>query len=160
MRLALLLALVLVACGGGATSETFQDIDPDLPPAGTAPAGWPVGTLTVGDAELVEGSGEAGRLDLVITGDLPDPCHIPVWGIEEADQALTVNLRSAADPDQVCAQVLQPFEIKIPLETDMPDTMLVILRSPSAEYQFDVDLSSPSRAEHRAPSTETVNWRP
>lgn len=144
MRLVLLLALALAACGGGGTSETFQDIDPGLPPTGTAPAGWPVGTLTVENAELVERSGEAGRLDLVITGDLPDPCHMPVWEIEEADQALTVNLRSAADPDQVCAQVLQPFEITIPLEADMPDTMLVILRSPSAEYQFDVDLSGAS----------------
>lgn len=144
MRLALLLALVLAACGGGGTSETFQDIDPDLPPTGTAPADWPAGTLTIEDAELVERSGEAGHFDLVITGDLPDPCHIPVWEIEEANQALTVDLRSARDPDQVCAQVLQPFEITIPLESDMPDTTLVILRSPGAEYQFDVDLSSPS----------------
>lgn len=144
MRLALLLALVLAACGGGGTSETFQDIDPDLPPTGTAPADWPAGTLTIEDAELVERSGEAGRIDLVITGDLPDPCHIPVWEIEEANQALTVNLRSAADPDQVCTAVLQPFEITIPLEPDMPDTHLVVLRSPSAEYQFDVDLSGAS----------------
>lgn len=143
MKLTLLLvaALVLAACGGGGSSQVSQDIDPGLPPTGTAPADWPEGDLTVEDADLVERSGEPGRVDLVITGDLPNPCHIPVWDIEESDRAITVDLRSAEDPDQVCAQVLQPFEITIPLESDRPDTDLVVLQAPNATYQFDLDLS-------------------
>lgn len=134
-------ALVFAACGGGGTSQVSQDIDPGLPPTGTAPAGWPEGELTVETAELAE-SDELGRIDLLVTGDLPNPCHIPVWDIEEAEQAITVDLRSAEDPDQVCAQVLQPFEITIPLESDRPDTERVVLRAPDGEYQFDVDLTS------------------
>lgn len=144
MKLALLLVFILAACGGGGASETSQAINPGLPPTGTAPAGWPEGDLTVEYAELVERSGEPGRVDLAITGDLPDPCHIPVWEIEESDRELTVDLRSATDPDQVCAAVLQPFEITIPLESDLPGTHLVILRVHGAEYQFDLDLTGSS----------------
>lgn len=144
MKVALLLALVLAACGDGGSSRVSQDIDPGLPPTGTAPADWPEGGLTVETADLVERSGEPGRVDLVIKGDLPDACHIPVWDIGEAGEALTVDLRSATDPNQVCAQPLQPFEITIPLESARPDTTLVVLRTPSSEYQFDVDLSGPS----------------
>lgn len=137
---ALVAALAFAACGDGTSSETSQDIDPGLPPTGTAPADWPEGTLDVTTADVVERPGEPGRVDLQVAGDLPNPCHIPVWDITEADGMLMVDLRSAADPDQTCTQVLQPFDITIPLEADDPDTELVVLESPSGQYQFDLEI--------------------
>lgn len=142
--IAMVAALALSACGDGATSETSQDIDPGLPPTGTAPADWPEGSLDVTTADVVERPGEPRRVDLQVAGDLPNPCHIPVWDITEADGTITVDLRSASDPDLTCTQVLQPFDITIPLEAESAETELVVLEAPSGEYQFDLEFPGPT----------------
>ena len=55
------------------------------------------------------------QVRLVVRGALPTPCHEAVWEIEELGDAISVSLWSEADPELPCAQVLEPFEIAIPL---------------------------------------------
>ena len=52
---------------------------------------------------------------LLVQGSLPTPCHEPVWEVEDMGSTIDVHLWSLADPDQLCVQVLEPFEISIPL---------------------------------------------
>lgn len=52
---------------------------------------------------------------LVVRGSLPTPCHEAVWEVQDLGEAIDVRLWSLADPAQFCIQVLEPFEISIPL---------------------------------------------
>jgi hypothetical protein len=55
------------------------------------------------------------QVRLVVRGALPTPCHEAVWEVEELGDAISVSLWSEAHPELACAQVLESFEISIPL---------------------------------------------
>jgi len=57
------------------------------------------------------------QVRLVVRGALPTPCHEAVWEIEELGDAIHVSLWSEADPESACAQVMETFEVSIPLES-------------------------------------------
>jgi hypothetical protein len=67
------------------------------------------------------------QVRLAVTGSLPTPCHEPVWAVAATGDAIAVTLWSEADADAVCASVLAPFEISIPLgafeRADLPVTL-------------------------------------
>ena len=55
------------------------------------------------------------QVRLVVSGSVATPCHEPVWNVDAADDGITVRLWSEADADAMCASVLTPFEVSIPL---------------------------------------------
>ncbi len=54
---------------------------------------------------------------LHLTGALPTPCHQLRAEVSEPDEQniIKVDVYSITDPDQICIQVLEPFEKDIPL---------------------------------------------
>ncbi len=57
------------------------------------------------------------QISLHLKGNLPTPCHQLRAKISEVDEEGKVHIEvySLADPEQMCAQVLEPFEENIPL---------------------------------------------
>jgi hypothetical protein len=55
------------------------------------------------------------QVHLVVTGHLPTPCHEVVYEVQDMGTSVDVRLWSLADADALCVQVLEPFELVIPL---------------------------------------------
>lgn len=83
------------------------------------------------DADLIQGEVFLDKMDLLIresyppqislnlSGNLPTPCHQLRVQINEPDDnnKINVDAYSVADPDQICVQVLEPFEASIDMGT-------------------------------------------
>ena len=57
------------------------------------------------------------QINLVLRGELPTPCNqlrIKVTP-PDAQNLIQVNVYSVVDPDQICTQVLEPFEAVVSL---------------------------------------------
>jgi hypothetical protein len=65
------------------------------------------------------------QVRVVVSGDLPSPCHEYgyTYEINQRFQTININLFSTqSDPGAVCIAVLDPFEISISLDLDgLPD---------------------------------------
>jgi hypothetical protein len=57
------------------------------------------------------------QFNLNLTGSLPTPCHQLRVEVSQPDakNQVMVDVYSVVDPDAVCAQVVQPFEVTVPL---------------------------------------------
>lgn len=56
---------------------------------------------------------------LTIVGTLPNPCHeLRVSGLDarQANGDVPLEAWSVADPSQMCAQMLQPFSVQLPVK--------------------------------------------
>lgn len=49
------------------------------------------------------------------SGHVPTPCHTPDWSVRDLGDMVEVDLWSTSDPEALCIQVLEPFEVSIPL---------------------------------------------
>jgi hypothetical protein len=112
IALATILSLVLAACAVAGGSES--PVDPE-PVAGTAPDGWSRGQAFASTTEVFILESFPIQVRLAVEGELPTPCHVPVWEVVDDGETIAVVLESAADPDQMCAQVVEPFEASIDL---------------------------------------------
>jgi hypothetical protein len=101
-----LLAVLLVL---GAWGTTALGSSSPLPSAG-APA--PVYVDSV-DIQYLESF--PVQVQLVVRGSLPTPCHEAVFEVQDLGDLIDVRLWSLADADAICIQVLEPFELVIPL---------------------------------------------
>lgn len=106
--LLLALAVALAACSGVLAS---QDVDRDVPPAEDLD-GLPHGEIFVDGVEL-HLDGTTGRLRL--TGNLPTPCHMAMWTVENGHERIEVEIWTVFEPEVVCSQVLQPFDVEVSL---------------------------------------------
>ena len=54
---------------------------------------------------------------LVVSGNLPDPCHQlrAVVAAPDAENKINIDLYSLTDPEKACAEVITPFEANIAL---------------------------------------------
>jgi len=82
-----------------------------------------------GDQELQRGDVQVEKIDLMIMeswpvqvslqveGNLPTPCHQLRAKISETgdDHRIEVEMYSLSHPEDICPQVLQPFDVNIPL---------------------------------------------
>ncbi|MBI5295950.1 MAG: hypothetical protein HY869_10770 [Chloroflexi bacterium] len=57
------------------------------------------------------------QFNLTLTGSLPTPCHQLRVAVSppNAGNKIAVEVYSVVDPNAVCAQVIQPFEVSVPL---------------------------------------------
>jgi hypothetical protein len=55
------------------------------------------------------------QVQLEVRGSLPTPCHEAIFEVQDLGDVIDVRLWSLADADAICIQVLEPFEIVIPL---------------------------------------------
>ena len=87
------------------------------------------GEAFINQSELITMESYPPQFALLISGALPSPCHALRVEVEEPDDEdqVVVNLYSVVDPQEVCVQVLEEFEVNVPLGTPPPGTYLVIL---------------------------------
>ncbi len=67
------------------------------------------------------------QVRLVVRGSLPTPCHKAVWEVDDLGPTIDVRLWSSVSLGQNCAQVLEPFEVSIPLGSFETSTSAVVL---------------------------------
>ena len=63
-----------------------------------------------------------GQYFLYLSGTLPTPCHQLRWTVSDPDveHRYQVEVYSVSDPNEICIQVLEPFEVLIPLDGFVP----------------------------------------
>lgn len=67
------------------------------------------------------------QVRLVVRGSLPTPCHEIRWEVDDLGAVIDVKLWSSVLLGQDCAQVLEPFEVSIPLGSFESSTSSVVL---------------------------------
>lgn len=133
----LFLAMLLSACAGlpipgtGATPEPEGPDSPVVSPPDTtgqepAPAPW---EPAPGDENMARGEAFVDSTDILVlesfppqfvlqlSGSLPTPCHQLRVEVAEPDEQdrIQVEVYSVVDPEQICIQVLEPFEANVNL---------------------------------------------
>lgn len=122
-----LLALVAAACGDAEASDTTDTTAAD-------------GTRSPAYVESVEFQyleSYPVQVRAVVSGNLPTPCHELQWSLDESDpDAPVLEMWSTADPEAVCAQVLEPFEEVIPIGSYETGSYTLTLDGES--YPFEI----------------------
>lgn len=113
--LLLLAFLILVACGGGGAEDPVDSSDPTTPPTAPQPIPDDAGPVFVDSSDILLMESFPVQVALRVTGNLPTPCHELAWEVEDDGSTIAVTLASTTDPDVMCTQVLEPFEVSIPL---------------------------------------------
>lgn len=64
------------------------------------------------------------QFTLVLKGNLPTPCHDLRIAVSppDAENKILVDVYSLANPDEICIQMLEPFEVNFPLGSFAPGT--------------------------------------
>lgn len=137
-----LLALILLsACNGSQTAQPEQPSYPNEPSYPNAPS-YPNDSGTgqqpyapqPGDAALTRGEVQLDSVDvlvmesypvqimLALRGSLPTPCNQLRVAANPPDQKnrILVDVYSVIDPEQICTQVLEPFEANVGLGSFQP----------------------------------------
>jgi len=75
------------------------------------------GNVFLNESELLIRESFPPQITLSLSGDLPTPCHELRVDVQEPDpeNKINVEMYSVVDPDQVCIQVLEPFQASIDL---------------------------------------------
>lgn len=136
--LLLILVYILTACSSG-TSEPANS-NPSYPnpsypnPTYPNPSSQNDYAPQPSDASLVRGNVYLETKELLIlesfplqftlhlTGNLPTPCHSLRAAVNppDSENKVVVDAYSMASPDKICAQVLVPFDVTIPLGSFPP----------------------------------------
>lgn len=101
-----------------ATPPAAELTPPEVAPYAPQPAdsGWVTGTVFLEAADMLTLESYPPQYVLQIKGSLPTPCHqlrVVVGDLVKGQRA--VQVYSVTAPDQMCIQVLQPFEANVPL---------------------------------------------
>jgi hypothetical protein len=117
----LAVVLLVTACGEvdrtGSSGPAPAPSAAPLPPVSSDTTVPPNrdGEVFVEATELIVLESFPVQARLVVRGSLPTPCHEAMWEVDEVGQAIVVRLWSEPDPEDDCIQVIEPFEISIPL---------------------------------------------
>lgn len=97
--------------------NTPVPVSDNSPILSTDDAGLAKGEVYFDQVQILSMESYPPQFNLNLTGNLPTPCHklhVEV-GNPDAQNQIRVDAYSVVDSDQVCAQVLQPFEVTVPL---------------------------------------------
>jgi hypothetical protein len=77
------------------------------------------GMAFVDKSELVSSKTSPVQYSLKVSGSLPTPCNVLKYDVKKPDaqNRIQVDVYSQVQSDQMCAQVMQPFDTSIPLES-------------------------------------------
>jgi hypothetical protein len=73
------------------------------------------GPVYIDHASLFYQGADPVQVSLTLSGDLPTPCHQPRWTVTAGDATIAISLWSIPG-EGMCAAVLEPFELIIPLD--------------------------------------------
>jgi len=71
---------------------------------------------------------------LVINGNLPTPCHeirVKTPSTPDANGVAAIEVWSVFEPGKICAQMLAPFSVKVPISADLAKAKLVVNGKPA-----------------------------
>jgi hypothetical protein len=134
IQIFLLLVILVVSCSHRIEPTSEPDTAVTNPPVDNMPTNEPIANPFApqpGDADLTRGNvyiNEASliiresfppQISLTLAGDLPTPCNQLRAEVNppDAENKIVVDVYSVVDPNQVCVQVLEPFEESIDLGT-------------------------------------------
>ncbi len=100
MKTALALLLIVGACST------------PLPPDDGSGA---VGRVYISNTQILLLESFPVQVMVEVSGDLPSPCHELHWSSEDDGEKISVEVYSTVELGQVCAQVLSPFTVSIPV---------------------------------------------
>ena len=123
--------------GGGDQPGDVMPADPDtpaLPPlvdlqAQPGDQALQTGKVFLDGARVLLVDAPDAPISVLVEGNLPSPCHQLRADVSEQDAQgrILVDVYSVIDPNQMCAQVLQPFTVRVPLPVQDPSQMTVLL---------------------------------
>lgn len=148
LMLVLAISLLLAACASAAATPSGGDapVNGDTPQAPGSPDYSP----QAGDVKLTRGAVYLNSVDLLtmesfplqfslaLKGDLPTPCNKLRVRIAQPDErrVIAAAVYSVVDPAMACAQVLEPFEVNIPLGS-FPAGHYTVLVNGEKAAEFD-----------------------
>lgn len=130
--LVMALTLLLAACAPASGDNAVSYPEPSYPDpsAGSMPAnenfapmpsdeGMTRSEVYLEDTQLLTLESFPPQFMLNLKGNLPNPCYQLRIAVSapDAENRVNVDVYSIADPDQVCVQVLAPFEVNYSLGT-------------------------------------------
>lgn len=154
--LLLMLAFVLSACGASSDEPVTSYPNPSYPnpsypsPSESTSSEQAIYAPQPDDAFLTRGNVYIDSTDLltlesfplqfvlVLKGNLPTPCHQlrVIVNSPDAENKIYVEVYSLASPDRMCAQVLNPFDVNIPLGS-FPSGYYILLINGEQAAEFE-----------------------
>ena len=129
-----LAALLLVAATGAPAKASAP-----------TPTGDGVDPVYVASTEIRYVEGDPVQVQLLVTGHLPTPCHQAVSEVQDLGASVDVLVWSLAAPDAFCVQVLEPFELVIPLGSFVTADLPVLLNGEEVgRIEIGPDSGAPS----------------
>ena len=101
-------------------SGTDQPID-EPGPVGSIPEPRPPidgsisGEVWIASTDLLIMESYPIQVRLQVEGEKPTPCHEIFWTVEDDGETIKITMISQINSDEVCAQVIEPFIISVPL---------------------------------------------
>ncbi len=125
-----------------ANEEIGSGIEPPAEPTTEEESGSGMLTqadLSITNVEVRVENGNPTKVSLVITGNLPTPCHQFAYTLGQPDSTGSINIDvfSLVDPDQICTQNIQPFEQVIDLGS-FPSGQYTILVNGEVVQELDL----------------------
>jgi hypothetical protein len=150
MRKALLPLILVLAVASAACNpiDWLLSLAGDDSPGVTAPGGDGDPTTTLPTAgrfpvyldgvEVVLLESWPVQVQAVVRGNLPTPCSRLAWVVDGPDASgrITLTVFSTVDMDEICTQVLQPFEHAIPVGSFTSGSYVLVVNG--VEYPFDI----------------------
>jgi len=127
----LALTLITIACGDSPEDPDDPNGRP-TPTTGLTEIPADAGPFFVDSTDILLMESFPVQVALRVNGNLPSPCHQPVWVVEDDGEAIHVTLATVADTDRACTQVLVPTELSIPLGSFESGARTVILNGEEA----------------------------
>jgi hypothetical protein len=86
--------------------------------------------ITSTDLRIMESFPIQVMLD--VAGEKPTPCHEIFWTVEDDGEVIVITMISQVASDQVCADVIEPFTIAVPLGSWEGESRQVVLNGEEA----------------------------
>ena len=119
-------SLITIACADS-PDEPVDSGDPPPPTTGPLEVPLDASPFFVDSTDILLMESFPVQVALRVNGNLPSPCHQPVWEVEDDGEAIHVTLATVAADDRVCTQVLVPTELSVPLGSFESGRRTVIL---------------------------------
>ncbi len=123
--LIIIILVALTACGlnGNIQNTPVENPEPLPPVNDVAPPSdseLSLGNVYLSSSEIFIMESFPVQVSINLLGDLPTPCHVFNYSIEMPyeNNEIRIEVYSEADLDQMCVEMLEPFEenISVPLE--------------------------------------------
>ena len=111
------LAAPAVAAGSSGNSLSSISASSYSPQPGDAKLTRDKVFLDLSNSRLIVSTGSPTKVAAVISGNLPDPCHLlrVVVGSTITSTSINISVYSLFDPAVACIAVLKPFSVTVPL---------------------------------------------